>query len=179
MPTQKPAVNHGVDPSLSKEKTVNSDKPKPRRYPKRMAEARLNIKYAMSKAPIQSFGTLTHTFPKNMDAKEASRRLNNFKRRELPKIFPRGYVQIIEAHADGKLHLHTLGNCGCDILTGFNVDRYLSDKEISRKLRGGQRKVALRRSRNKFGLLTKNPHHQALLKRLRDAAPTYALAGHN
>lgn len=85
---------------------------------------KLTVEKACERVGLDRLGVLTLTFADEvLNAKEASRRLDNFRRRVLKRVCPSdGWLKVFERQESGRVHYHLLVDMAQDIRTGFDFD---------------------------------------------------------
>jgi hypothetical protein len=123
-----------------------------------------NILVFVERTGLDRCGFFTVTFDAAISPRQAQRRMNNFARRILKKLFG-ARVRVSEFTDRGRIHYHCVVDCGGDVRSGFNWAHYSATREWSRG-RGARRDKPR-------GDLRRTPHLRELHLALNAAAPRY------
>jgi hypothetical protein len=82
------------------------------------------VENACERVGVDRLGVLTLTFEDHVvNAKEASGRLDGFRRRPLKRVCPsEGWLKVFERQESKRIHYHLLVDMGQDIRTGFDFE---------------------------------------------------------
>lgn len=82
-----------------------------------------NIESMIKHHGVENCGFLTLTFPDNLrDFREAQKRFNSLASNLLRKLFPGGYIVVLEPQKRGAIHYHLIVGTEQDIRTGFDFE---------------------------------------------------------